>query len=192
MQSSRDERLASDYRDMLSIQDRPYLSWIVTKGEPPYAEEYLLTVKVRTYALTSKSNIYTVGTIHRCTVRVTLWDSYPNIAPHIRMLNIPSVFHPDWYSMGTYCSSEPWRPDRPLKDHLMRMIGTIMYDPSLITGSAPANCKALDWYMKHRDDSSLFPSDKAGLTVNTLEELAAAERAMIPFDEIIDSWPVHK
>ena len=192
MQSSRDERLAADYRDMLSIQDRPYLSWIATKGEPPYAEEYLLNVKARSYALTAGSGIYTVGAIRSCIVRVTLWDSYPHIAPHIRMLNVPSVFHPDWYSMGTYCSSAPWRPDLTLKDHIMRMIGTIMYDPSLITASAPANYKALDWYMKHRDDPSLFPSDTTELTENTPEEIAAVEKAMIPFDEIIDSWPVHK
>ena len=50
MPQNRNERLAADFADMLTIQDRPYLSWIATKGELPYAQEYLLTIKLRTYA----------------------------------------------------------------------------------------------------------------------------------------------
>lgn len=189
MPDSRNDRLAADYHEMMKIQSRPYLSWIAAKGEPPYVEEYLLTVSLRTYALTAADGGYSVGVIRRCTVRVTLWDSYPHIAPCIRMLGFPPVFHPDWYSKGTYCPSVPWSPENSLKDHIMRMLDTLRYEPSAIGTAAPANCKALDWYMKNRG-GALFPSDPAELTENSPEELAAVYRAAEPLDEIIDSWPV--
>ena len=186
MIENRNDRLASDYREMLMIQDRPYLSWIVTKGDIPHAEEYLMTVRLRTYALSSEPNRYIVGTVKSCTVKVTLWDSYPLVAPNIRMLSIPPVFHPNWYSKGTYCPSEPWRPDSSLKDFVKTMIATLTWEPSLIETTSPANYKALDWYHKNRDNSDWFPSDKTELTENSPEEAAASEPSFPK--EIIDSW----
>lgn len=190
MPESRNDRLAADYREMLKIQNRPYLSWIVTKGEPPYAEEYLLTVRLRTYVLCAESGRYIVGTTHQCTVRVSLRDSYPHTAPYITMLSIPPVFHPDWYSKGAYCSREPWCPEGSLKDHVLRMLGSLRYEPTLIITDAPANYKALEWYDKNRDNAALFPSDTTELTENSPEELRAAEQAAKPYDEIVDSWRI--
>jgi ubiquitin-protein ligase len=115
MKDQRRDRLAQDFYEMLKIQDRPYLSWIVIKGEPPYAEEYLLTVRLKSYALSAEHGQYLVSRINSCTVKVTLWDSYPNIAPNIRLLSFPPVFHPCWYSKGTYCPPEPWSPESSLK-----------------------------------------------------------------------------
>lgn len=190
MSCSRTDRLARDYREMLSIQDRPYLSWIAIKGDPPYAEEYLLTVRLRTYILSSESEMYKVGETDRCTVKVTLWDSYPHIAPNIRMLSIPSVFHPSWYSMGTYCPPEPWRPEHSLKDYVKCMLRTLIYDPAVIEASAPANYKALEWYMKNSGNTALFPSDNAELTENSVDRIAALEKAASSFGRVIDSWSV--
>lgn len=188
MTESINERLKYDYHEMMMIQNRPYLSWTVTKGEPPYAREYLLTADLRTYALTAQPNSYTVGTLRRCIIKVTLWDSYPRVAPNIRMLNIPPVFHPDWYSKGTYSPSVRWSRDESLKDYIKRMLGSLIYQPSLISSDAPANYKALDWYLKHRGNGSLFPSDLTELTENSPEEAAALEKAAADFDEIVDSW----
>ncbi len=185
MRTDRNDRLAADYRDMLKLQNRPYLSWIATKGELPRAEEYLLTVDLRTYALSAQSGGYTVGVIRRCTILITMWSSYPKIAPNIRMLNLPPVFHPNWYSKGTYCPSEPWRPETTLKEYVTQMLRTLVYDPCAIDTVKPANYKALDWYIKRKDDLGLFPSDKTILTENSPEEAAALENA--DFGEIIDT-----
>lgn len=184
------ERLAADHRGMLALQDRPFLSWIATKGELPYAEEYILTVRLRTYALTAQSGRYAVRAINGCTVKVTLWDSYPNVAPDIRMLSIPPIFHPDWYSKGVYCPGEPWSPDTALADHVLRMLGTVRYDPGLINDSRPANYKALSWYKKSRGSGVLFPSDGTELTLNTPERAAELEQALLSPGEIIDSWEI--
>lgn len=189
MTENRMERLASDYEEMLKIQDRPYLRWIATKGELPYAEEYLLDIRVRTYALCAREHEYVVGTIYRCTVKVTLWDSYPHIAPSIRMLDLPPVFHPDWYSKGAYCSSEPWRPAMSLKDHILRMIGTLTYAPSLTRTATPANYKALDWYLRNCGKEGWFPSDRIELSENSIEQTAAIRDRDV-FGEVIDSWPI--
>ena len=187
MEMNRNERLAGDFCGMLAIQDRPYLSWIAAKGELPYAEEYLLTAKIRTYALSASEGRYNVGVIDKCVIRITLWDSYPYVAPSVRMLNIPPVFHPDWYSKGTYCPSEPWTPDMALKDFVLRMLGTLKYDRDIMGMDTPANYKALDWYIKNQD-SSLFPSDTVELTENSAEEIEKIEKDMLSFGEIIDSW----
>lgn len=183
MPDNRTDRLAADYRDMLKIQDRPYLSWIVTKGEPPCAREYLLDVRIRSYALSSEGDRFFIGAKERWTVKVTLWDSYPVAAPSVRMLDIPPVFHPSWYSKGSYCPSEPWRPDCPLKDFVLRMLSTLRYDPSQIETETPANYKALDWYKKRRGDTALFPSDAAALTEN------AGANAAAPFESVVDDHP---
>lgn len=188
MTENRNDRLLRDYREMLKIQDRPYLSWIATKGELPYAEEYLLTVGVRTYVYSAKAGVNTVGAIRRCMIRVTLRDSYPAVAPYIKMLDLPPVFHPDWYSKGAYCPREPWQPETPLKDFVLRMIRSLQYDPAMIRADLPANYKALDWFLKHRDDPALFPSDHTALTENTTAETAAAENAAASFGEIVDRW----
>ena len=45
MTNDRDKRLAADYHEMSAIQNRPYISWTAIKGEPPYAEEYLSSLK---------------------------------------------------------------------------------------------------------------------------------------------------
>ncbi len=187
MSESRNDRLSSDYREMMKIQDRPYLSWIATKGELPCVEEYLLTVKLRTYALSVRSGVHTVGVIDRCVIRITLWDSYPAVAPYVRMLNLPPVFHPDWYSKGTYSPHTPWDPATSLKDFVAGMLKTLRYDPERIDTTAPANYKALDWFMKNRDNDKLFPSDTTVLSENTQEEIDAIEKSGA-FDEIVDSW----
>lgn len=192
MPENKKDRLAADFNEMLKIQNRPYLSWIVTKGEIPYAQEYLLTVSVRTYAITLRSHRYTVGATQRCMIKLTLWDSYPVAAPSVRMLDIPPVFHPNWYSHGSYCPSQPWEPDCSLKDYVLRMIGTLCYDPALVELTAPANYKALDWYLKNRDNTALFPSDPSELTENNEEETAAARKAISSFDEIVDEHPFGK
>lgn len=188
MPDNRSDRLAFDYREMLKIQNQPYLSWVAAKGGLPCVEEYLLTVKIRTYALSVTSGVTTVGVIDSCTVKVTLWDSYPYVAPHIKMLSTPPVFHPNWYSKGAYCASEPWRPEGSLKDYIKRMIETLQYDPSCIEAATPANYKALEWYQKNSGNPALFPSDKTELTENSPEAAAAAEKAAKAFDEIIDRW----
>lgn len=184
---NRTERLARDYREMLKIQNRPYLKWIVTKGDPPYAEEYLLDVAVRTYVLSAENGRYIVRPVRRCVVSVTLRDPYPHVAPYIRMLSIPPVFHPRWYSKGSYCAAEPWRAEDPLKEYVLRMIGTLRYDPDLTDTAAPANYKALDWYRRRRDDAALFPCDTTALTENSAAEIDAITAAPV---EIADSWPV--
>ncbi|MBQ6337404.1 MAG: hypothetical protein IJI50_09250 [Ruminococcus sp.] len=190
MNNSRNDRLQSDFREMLKIQDRPYLSWIATKGELPYAEEYLLHIKLRSYVLTAKDGEYLVGVRDRFTVKVTLWDSYPQIAPNIRMLSIPPVFHPAWYSKGTYCPMEPWSAETSLKDYILQMLRTLTFDPALMETTAPANYKALNWFEKRRENAALFPSDQTELTENSPEQLAAAEKAALTFGEIIDRWSV--
>ena len=191
MPKNRNERLAADYSEMMKIQDRPYLSWIAVKGEPPYAEEYLLNIKIRTYVFKMKSGVCEVGAIKNCTVAVTLWPSYPYTAPYVKMLSMPPVFHPDWYSKGVYSPSQPWDPKLSLKDFIMRMLDTLRYDTRLIDTVTPANYKAMEWYMKNHDSSSLFPSDTVVLIENTPEETSAAEKAAATFNETVDIWRVH-
>ena len=190
MPDIRNERLSRDYREMLKLQDRPYLSWIATKGELPYIEEYLLTVRVRSYVFRAKAGKCDVGAINECTVRITLWDSYPQTAPYVKMLTLPPVFHPNWFSKGTYSPPRKWDPSDSLAEFVKRLIRTLQYDPELIETDAPANYKALDWYLKHREDDALFPSDTTALSENSDDIVAGLERIAGFPEEIVDSWTV--
>jgi ubiquitin-protein ligase len=172
------------------MQDRPYLSWIVTKGEPPYAEEYLLRVTIRSYVFRMKNGECTVGAVGGFNVKVTLRPSYPYVAPYIRMLDIPPVFHPAWFSKGTYCPLSPWRPDIPLKEYIKEMLGTLRYDPALIETASPANFKALEWYRKNRENPALFPSDSVELSENSIEAAAAMEQSASALNEVVDRWSI--
>ena len=183
MVESRNERLAREYREMLKIQDRPYLNWIPIKGEIPYVEEYLLNVRLRSYVLTAEDGRYLVGVQNRWTIKVSLRGSYPHVAPYIRMLNIPPVFHPFWYSKGTYCAPDQWRSETPLKDHILKMLASLKYDPDAIMTDTPANYKALEWAKKNQDQPGLFPSDGTILNENNTDEIK--ESSLL---EIIDSW----
>lgn len=185
--NKRNERLKADFYDMLALQDRPYISWTAIKGEPPYVEEYLLNIRLRTYAIRAQSGKYTVGVINNCAVTVTLRDSYPDVAPYIRMPGFPPVFHPAWYSKGVYCPAERWRPEESLKEHIGTMLGTLMYEPTLAELDIPANYKALEWYIKNRDNAALFPSDHTQLTENSPEQIAALEKAAFSFEETVDT-----
>ena len=190
MQGNRNDRLAADFYEMLKIQDRQYLSWIASKGEPPYAEEYLLTVRLRTYALSTVNGAYTVGAIDKCVVKISLWGSYPQVAPDIRMLNIPPVFHPCWYSKGTYCPAEPWRAEDSLKDHVLKMLMTLKYEPSAADIVSPANYKALEWFSRNRDKTEWFPSDATELSENSPEGTAALKESVGRFEETVDTHPL--
>lgn len=188
--TDRNERLRADFYDMLSIRNRPYLSWAATKGDLPCAEEYLLDIRLRSYALSADHGRYTVGVTHGCTVKVTLWDSYPETAPYIKMLSLPPVFHPCWYSKGVYCPPRKWRADCSLKDYILEMLRTLRYDPELIESDAPANYKALDWYLKHKADTALFPSDTTELSENSPQTAEAFGKSALCFDEVVDSWGI--
>ena len=188
MPNDRNERLAADYREMLQLQDRPYLSWIVTKGEPPIAEEYLLTVRIRTYALSATADRYIVSTIDKCTIRITLWDSYPKSAPNTQKPHKPPLGHRHWCSKGTYGPSTLWQEGDSLKDYVKRMLGTLTYDPSLVETKSPANFKAAAWFNKMRDREELFPSDPVALTENSPDEISEKEQ----LGEIIDSWEIKR
>ena len=63
--------------------------------------------------------------------------------------------------------------------------------PSGVSESdAPANNKALDWYLKHRDDTALFPSDTTELSENSPQTAEAFGKSALCFDEIVDSWGI--
>ena len=100
------------------------------------------------------------------------------------MLNMPPVFHPNWYSKGTYCPSERWQEDDSLKDYVKRMLGTLTYDPTLVETRSPANFKAAAWFKKMRNHDELFPSDPVALTENAPDEITEKET----LGAIIDSW----
>lgn len=117
-----------------------------------------------------------------------LWDSYPKLAPNTKMLNMPPVFHPNWYSKGTYCPSERWSEDSSLIDYVKRMLGTLTYDPLLIETRSPANFKAAAWFKKMRDHDELFPSDPVELTENAPDEITEKDQ----LGAIIDSWEIKR
>ncbi len=142
-------RLASDYRDMCSIKS-PVFSWEAVRGEPPYVEEYRWHIRVHTYADRDKP-------IDSCTGRTILPPEYPTLAPETRMEGT-LVYHPNWFSNGRYCCGI-YQSTESLVNYLSRMINSLQFDPYVTNPKSPANPEAKDWYLRHKNDKSMFPSD---------------------------------
>lgn len=149
-------RLKSDYEEMKKIQNQSYVSWVVSKGVAPYVEEYLLTIKVRTYYAPGK-------TMNTCKVQITLPTDYPYSAPSAKMISEPLVYHPHWFLSGSYCPGS-WGVSESLLRFTEKMIETLQNNPDRINPSSPANKEAMAWYLKNKNNKSLFPSDTTKLT----------------------------
>ncbi len=153
--SVRERRLESDYKEMLKIRSCPNIKWEITKGKAPYVEEYLITLKIRTYK--SKEQ-----TMDSCKVRVTLSDQYPKVAPNIVMLD-PKIFHPNWYESGRFCPGK-FLPSESLGSLVIRMIRTIQFDSMVTNPNSPANRDAASWY-ENNINKGIFPTDNTELPI---------------------------
>lgn len=149
-------RLKSDYEDMKKIKNQPYASWVVSKGAEPYVEEYLITINVRTYYAPGKA-------MNTCKVKITLPANYPYDAPDTIMVSDPLVYHPHWFISGRYCPGS-WGVSESLLRYTEKMIETLQNNPDLINPDSPANTDAMNWYLRNKNNKSLFPSDTTKLT----------------------------
>ncbi len=156
-------RIANDYKDMLTIQKTSMVSWVATKGTPPYVEEYLLTVHIRTYCSPTE-------TIDREVIRLSLPDQYPLVAPLAVMDEKLSdgklIYHPNWYPGGKWCCGK-YPPSEKLINYVTRMLMSLQYDETLINPKSPANIPAKNWYLTHKGDPKYYPSDKSPLPTIT-------------------------
>lgn len=147
-------RIATDYKEMCRIATSPMVSWVATKGKAPYVEEYVLTIKVRTYSGPDK-------VMNQCKVRITLPPNYPQNAPETRMEGV-LVFHPNWYKSGKYCCGK-YASSESLGNYVLRMIQSLQYDPQITNPNSAANPDAKTWYLNNKHNKKMFPSDKQPL-----------------------------
>ena len=148
------KRIENDYKEMCRLKSSPMVSWVPTKGSAPYIEEYLLTINVRTYSGPNK-------VMNSCKVRITLPAQYPTVAPNTVMEGT-LVFHPNWFTSGRWCCGT-YKATESLGNYVVRMIQTLQFDPLVTYPGSPANREASSWYSSHKNDKSLFPSDKQPL-----------------------------
>ena len=152
-QEKRAIRLKNDYQEMKNIRGR-VIEWKVVKGNPPYVEEYEITVNVR--------SIIGEEPKHRDqhVLRITLPPSYPlKSAPKIKMVSKPYVYHPNWYPDGAWCYGK-WAYTEGLGHHIVRMIKTLQYDPEITHVKSSANPLAKEWYIKEKKKhEKWFPCD---------------------------------
>jgi ubiquitin-protein ligase len=120
-QEIRNLRLKSDYKEMCNIRG-PVISWRATRGTPPYVEEYLLTVNLR--SIIGEGPTYRDQHI----ISVELPGGYPTTPPHVVMVSEPVVFHPNWWAQKHWCYGT-WDISEGLGHHLIRMLRTLQYDP---------------------------------------------------------------
>lgn len=150
-------RLANDYKQMCNIKGN-VISWIPTKGNAPYIEEYKITVNVRTIiGIGNGEPRYRNSSV----VTVTLPPDYPVRPPVTVMESTPQPFHPNWYESKKWCYGS-WMMSEALGDHVIRMVKTLQFDPDITNENSPANTEAKSWYVS-RKRSGLFPCDRTKL-----------------------------
>lgn len=150
-QEIRNLRLKSDYEEMVNIRG-PLISWKPVRGNPPFIEEYELSVNINGII----SNVPTHRNNH--IIKLVLPANYPAAAPDIQMLSTPVLYHPNWFAGGKWCGGK-WIMSESLGNHVIRMIRTIQYDTEITNETSPANQDANNWY-KIKKNSGLFPCDR--------------------------------
>ncbi len=154
----RNMRLEAAYKDIQKFKGQKYIEWEAAKGTAPHVEEYLMTIRVRTYCGKGK-------TMDSCKVRVSFPDNYPQQPPNVKMVSSPLVYHPHWFKEGDYCPGSWWIGET-FENYIKRMIMTLQNDPSMVNekGLSAANREAMDWYWANRNNRDLFPSDHQELS----------------------------
>lgn len=150
-QEIRNLRLKNDYEEMVNIKGE-LISWKPVRGNPPYVEEYELSVNIN--GIISPVPAYRNNHI----IKVVLPAGYPTAAPEVYMLSTPVVYHPNWFVGGKWCFGK-WLMPEGLGHHVIRMIRTIQYDPDITNEASPAHQDANKWYLLKKN-SGLFPCDK--------------------------------
>lgn len=172
-QEIRRMRLATDYKLLCSIQG-DIISWVPIKGEPPYVEEYRITVNVRTIIGASGDvPVYRDTSV----MTISLPPDYPRQAPKIIMESVPPPFHTDWYTNGRW-SYGRWFVSESLGDFVIRMVKSLQFDPSSVCEHAPSNYDAARWYIANKT-SGLFPCDRQELPVPTGPRPAASGQSAL-------------
>ncbi|MCR4723672.1 MAG: hypothetical protein K5629_07875 [Eubacteriales bacterium] len=142
-------RLKNDYLEMKLIDESPLVDVSVTGGEEPYADEYLLTINVRTYCGQNEM-------MDSCQVRITLSEDYPRNAPFAFMEGQPKAYNPVWFKNGKWCSGDFWNASESLGHFVIRLLQSLQFDPAVVNPARPANQEAYKWYKKN---PRLFPCD---------------------------------
>jgi ubiquitin-protein ligase len=153
-QEARMLRLKSDYKEMCNIRGQ-IISWRAIVGTPPYVEEYLLTLNVR--SIIGPEPEYRDQ--HVVSVEVT--DNYPATPPSVVMVSDPNVFHPNWWIDKHWCYGT-WDVSEGLGHFVIRMIRTLQFDPIITNENSPANEAAMNWYLENQR-RNLFPCDQQTL-----------------------------
>jgi len=142
---------------MCNIQGNT-ISWVATRGNAPYIEEYLITVNVRTIIGAGKGMPqYRESSI----ISVTLPADYPRGKPKTLMKSSQQPFHPNWWPDGRWCEGS-WAMSEGLGDYVIRMVKTLQFDPDITNEHSPANGDAKIWYIL-RKNSGIFPCDRTKL-----------------------------
>jgi ubiquitin-protein ligase len=157
-QEIRKIRLENDHKEMLHLRG-DIIQWKPLRGNPPYIEEYEITVNVRTICSVNsrgKPSYRDSNVVH-----LSIPADYPRAAPDVIMLTKPPPYHPNWFTEGRWCYGK-WNPTESLGDYVIRMVKTLQYDTYITNEGSPANRDAGEWYIANRN-SGLFPCDNKTL-----------------------------
>lgn len=149
----RQERLRNDLAEMRRLHGD--VVSIQPEGSPPH--RYRLTLRVK--------SIVGPGPTYRSEheVQIDLGAGYPDSQPQVTMITKPPPFHPNWFPDGRWCSGD-WDLEEGLRDHVIRLIRTLRFEPGYTNPESPANVDAADWYVRNRE-SGLFPCDRTPLPI---------------------------
>lgn len=148
-------RIKNDYNLMRCMQNHPVVSWVATKGNAPYIEEYLLTIKLKIYI--NKTEVTDCEII-----RLTLPLDYPFVAPIVVIESSP-IFHPDWWYESRRWNCGCYHARESLFDFTVRMMKSLQYRADSINPYSPCSREAANWYIENKDNHDMFPTDNQEL-----------------------------
>lgn len=157
MDNTRRSRLATDYRELMSMRG-PVLDVKPISGTPPYVDAYEITVYIRSIIGPEP----TYRGVHK--LHLSLPAGYPISAfPRAIMLSKPYPFHTNWFRNGVWCYGSETLCTEGLGNYVVRLMQTLQFDEAIIDTDSAANLDAANWYRQNRHVRGLFPCDTTKL-----------------------------
>lgn len=151
-------RLRNEYDDLVKrTKNARYKLFDVVPApgqKIPYVTTYHVTYHVPTWVMENDRLIRqneTVVEVRKCDL-----DS----ALHAKVIRGRIPYHPNWYpTTGSICNGDAAdNGSIAIYDYLCFVCGVLQFKEIWINPNSPANIPARDYWLKHRNDSSLFPT----------------------------------
>lgn len=154
-------RLKNEYEELQKLPRNDLFKVEPAPGEtPPYVSRYYVTYTVPTWVKRGGRMVKQTRTVVEIE-KMSLSD-----APHAKVVEGDIPYHTNWYTNGTVCNGTAWAtPAMWLYEYMGFVCELLQFKEARINPNSAANHEARDYWVVHKNDRSMFPTDMRSIPV---------------------------